>query len=229
MKSNRTVTAGKFSKPPVEPAKHSFGQSISADAPFPLEGCDSRGDVGLRLRIGFACGKLVLIRRTSASVRQRRSSRHTSRSFCKRELVTFFEAGSSQGIVRHVTMCNRATLLAVIPDAIGSIPAETFLMTRGPHRACARCTTPSPRVLACAGVLLLLVAVSSRAERPQHVEDRYDTVNHCWMSATVETHGSQTKTIAFWMCDQLRLSGISKPTAGLAGSGSARRIIGLHG
>lgn len=74
-------------------------------------------------------------------------------------------------------MCNRATLLAVIPDASGSITAETFLMTRGPHRACARYTTPSPRVLACVGVLLLLVAVSSRAERPQHLEDRYDTVN----------------------------------------------------
>ena len=26
---------------------------------------------------------------------------HTSGSFCKRELVTFFEAGSSQGIVLH--------------------------------------------------------------------------------------------------------------------------------
>jgi hypothetical protein len=40
---------------------------------------------------------------------------------------------------------------------------------------------------------------------------------------------SQTKTIVFWMCDQLRLSGISKRTAGLGASGSARRIIGLHG
>jgi hypothetical protein len=50
-------------------------------------------------------------------------------------------------------------------------------MTRGPHRACVRSTNPLSRVLACACVLLLLVAVDGRAERPQHLEDRYDAVN----------------------------------------------------
>ena len=74
-------------------------------------------------------------------------------------------------------MCNRATLLAVMADTSRSITAETFLMTRGPHRACVRSTNPLARVLACACVLLLLVAVDGRAERPQHLEDRYDAVN----------------------------------------------------
>ncbi len=49
-------------------------------------------------------------------------------------------------------------------------------MTREPHRARVRSTTPSARVLACAGVLLL-VAVAGLAEEPQHLEDRYETIN----------------------------------------------------
>ena len=49
-------------------------------------------------------------------------------------------------------------------------------MTCGPQRACVRSTSPSVRVLACTSVLLLL-AVDGRAERPQHLEDSYDTVN----------------------------------------------------
>src|SRR5438105_14768302 len=74
-------------------------------------------------------------------------------------------------------MCNRATLLAVMADTNRSITAETFLMTRGPHRACVRSTNPLARVLACACVLLLLVSVDGRAEKAQHMEDRYDAVN----------------------------------------------------
>jgi len=49
-------------------------------------------------------------------------------------------------------------------------------MTRGPQRACVRSTSPSARVLACTGLLLLL-AMDGRAERPQHLEDSCDTVN----------------------------------------------------
>jgi hypothetical protein len=41
-----------------ESAKYSLAYRISAEVPFSVAGCDSRGDVGLRLRTGFAGQKL---------------------------------------------------------------------------------------------------------------------------------------------------------------------------